>query len=518
MNIFPRHSTMSLAAKPAFALSLPVQPRTPCNRRMLCSYRPVFPSVSRARATMGEAEDDSDNVTPPSMTVTASRTVEETGFDLNNLDAQKVGKVKTMLEFWFSPSNLRRDWFLRKQMDDDGWLDPAVFLMFNKVKGLNATIEDIVAASNLSDELEVSVPAQGSFGDDARQTRIRRSPELPDFRSREDMEYERSFIISGFADGATVDDLVDVFANISPASYIKIYRNKNLPEPRALVCFPSVEIANNVFEKYLSVLPDDFKDLRLRKRAAGETAGSVNQEFRIPSTIVCELNGIPQGWNWKRLHKYLDQVFLDAVSMRLKFLMYTPGTDYCYLTLNDAVNVRQFVTKLIEEGILMAENVVSLRLLEQEDELKEYWRQASELQAMRTARRAEKQAKQDSLSSPEALMIRNPVGVIAKIEGLPEDAKWPQIKAGLSRLGNVRYLNYNEGSTSCYCRFGTATEAKEAIEKLTDQEADVKLCGQYVDASILEGEEEVAYWRRTEEYLRGRQNNSLGSASSEEEA
>lgn len=438
------------------------------------------------------------------MTTTANRVENDILADLSPVDGERIAAVRQQMEFWFSPSNLRRDWYLRRQMDDEGWLDPSLFLMFNKIKYLRANVEDIILACKTSDELEVSVPPADSFGDDAGQTRVRRSPELPDFRDDQDMELERSFIVSDIPTESTIESLQKLFTQFASVSYLRIYRNKNFPDsPRALVCFPDVETAEEVYAKFVKGASAKFEGMHLRKRGRpNDSASKEKPENWPPPFLVCEFNGLPPTWNWKRLHKNLDAVFVEATGQAMKFLMYTSDSDNCYVTLNDEEQVKTFVQQLVTEGIEIGGSMVSVRILA-EDELKEYWRMATELQAKRNARKA------DALKSRpgvESIMDRHPTGVIVKVDQLNEDVTWRQLKSDMSHLGTLVYLSYETGSSRCFGRYSSPEEAATVVNTLMAEEDGAEVSGKRVDARILEGEEEVEYWKQMEEAQKERRN------------
>lgn len=92
--------------------------------------------------------------------------------------ASKVEEVARLLAFWFSDANLSKDRFLLKQIEQDakgcegdahrslaltGASDVplSVFLTFNKIKRLDADINDLKAAAKTCKELKVGVWGEG---------------------------------------------------------------------------------------------------------------------------------------------------------------------------------------------------------------------------------------------------------------------------------------------------------------------------------------------------------------------
>lgn len=481
----------------AFAISLPLlSVRTP--RLGFVSPRPsFFNSAARARASFQHANNLSESVSTPAMTMTANSVENGILANLSPVDGDRIAAVRQQMEFWFSPSNLRRDWYLRRQMDEEGWLDPSVFLMFNKIKNLKANAEDIILACRTSDELEVSVPAADSFGDDINQTRVRRSPELPGYKDDDDMEWDRSFIISGIPPESTIETLQKAFQQLAPVSYLRIYRNKNFPDsPKALICFPDVNTAEMIYATFVKGAPTEFQGMTLRKRAKPTDGPSKEKsENWLPTFLICELNGLPPNWSWKKLHRHLDFVFAQSTGFSIRFLMYTGDSDNCHVTLKNEGKTKEFVQNLVTNGIEIGGTMVSVRILA-EEELKEYWRIATEFQEKRNARKADALK---SRTSSESVMGRHPEGVIVKVDQLDEDNSWRELKSDMSRLGTLIYLSYEQGSSTCFSRYSSPEEAASIVESLTAKENAVHVLGKQVDARVLEGDEEIEYWTQVEE-------------------
>lgn len=59
------------------------------------------------------------------------------------------------IEYYFSPENLCKDTFLRKNMDGEGWVQISVIAGFNKVKEITNNLQFIVETLQLSTVIEV---------------------------------------------------------------------------------------------------------------------------------------------------------------------------------------------------------------------------------------------------------------------------------------------------------------------------------------------------------------------------
>lgn len=67
-------------------------------------------------------------------------------------------QILHQVEFYFSPDNLARDVYLRRQMDSDGWVDVNVIAKFNRVASLCTDLNNILEAIRVSPLLDVDVP------------------------------------------------------------------------------------------------------------------------------------------------------------------------------------------------------------------------------------------------------------------------------------------------------------------------------------------------------------------------
>ncbi|KAK3794871.1 hypothetical protein RRG08_001022 [Elysia crispata] len=64
--------------------------------------------------------------------------------------------LRHQVEYYFSEDNLVKDLFLRKKMDEQGWVNLQLVLSFNKVKELKADHKSLIQAIRGSDKLELS--------------------------------------------------------------------------------------------------------------------------------------------------------------------------------------------------------------------------------------------------------------------------------------------------------------------------------------------------------------------------
>ncbi len=58
-------------------------------------------------------------------------------------------------EYYFSRENLQKDFFLRRKMDEDGFLPVTLVASFNRVRSLTSDVAFIVETVKVSDIVEI---------------------------------------------------------------------------------------------------------------------------------------------------------------------------------------------------------------------------------------------------------------------------------------------------------------------------------------------------------------------------
>lgn len=468
-----------------------------CIRRRAQLPSKVTPSA--ARATLTPEPSPSPAIRVNEAAAKTQPISEDPVDNLRPADKARIIAVRQQMEFWFSASNLRRDWYLRRQMDDEGWLDPATFLRFNRIKSLHATLHDIILACSVSDELEVSAP-DSSFGDVEGQTRVRRSAALPDFREWNEEELPRSFILKRIPKDSTVESLQSLLEPLGSPSYVRIYRSKDPSASiSALVCFEDVSTADAVFVAFAEDTRPEAQGIVMKRRSVSPDGaeqvipgfpGSVPR----PSLLICEVSDLPASFDWKRLYRDMTDIFLEKTGTAVKFLLFDNGSSSCHVTVVDNAATRSTINDFIDNGIVMGDSTCSVRLLQDQQEIADYWQLAEEHQAKRKARR---QGKPPSDAGPQVLG-RYPQGVIVQIEGFDEDQTWQEIKADLEQKATLVYLSFDRNKGSCHARFGSPEEARAVADSISDENGR-QVCGVDVKAYVLYGEEEEEYWKRAEQ-------------------
>ena len=399
------------------------------------------------------------------------------------LDRQEmVLKLQKQLEFWFSPSNLRRDWFLRTKMTPEGWLDLSVFESFNRVKSLGATFEDLKIATNSSSQLEVSSTSD-------KEIFVRRSPDSPGAEEQYEEELVRSVILKRLPSDATIEFVQDILSPLAQPLYIRIYRSKDFPDiPRALACFENEETANNVFERFSSEAPTHAHGIIMRKRAFGPSkipmeiiAGRQGAAARRSPIIVLKVADFPSNIPWRRLHQELKDVLQESYQVQLRYLLYNPGDQFCNLTFASNPSATEASGQIVKDGLTLPSGPVTVSRIENQQELKEYWERANNNYERRKAKKGESSGG-DQFQQ----------GVIVRVEGIPKQTPWLEVRDSLRSVGRVLFLKYKIGDDVCYGRFKSGKGATMASEKINNE--DFEIAGNSVKANILEGEEEEKYW------------------------
>ena len=72
------------------------------------------------------------------------------------MNAMLGSSLRTQIEYYFSPQNLQKDFFIRSMMDDQGWVLATVIAQFNRVRRLTPDLTVVVGAVTGSSIVETS--------------------------------------------------------------------------------------------------------------------------------------------------------------------------------------------------------------------------------------------------------------------------------------------------------------------------------------------------------------------------
>lgn len=417
----------------------------------------------------------------------------------------RADTIRRQMEFWFSPSNLKRDWYLRRLMDEDGWLDPTVFLKFNRLKQLEASLEEVVEACKLSDVLEVSVlPADGeSIDENATQVRVRRSPEHPAFTAEEAAaESERSLIVENIQNIDSPDALRNAFSRYGDVTYSWISRSKESPS-YGIVSYKDAESSMAALDLYNEAPLTDLGDISVSAKVVWDARRSRKRS----NSAVIAIEGLSKFCSWRDVWNEVS-VLYKSIGVNLEYFMYRNGDPACYTTVSGLEQANAVINELFQNGRMLSGCSVLARVLTEKDELEKYWDLASTHILERQRKKKERTKVQPGQEMP------HPQGVVVFVSGLPPRVEWRDLMGQFRQLGDVVFLTY-KGGPDCYVRFADSDMAMRAVACLTGDEP-APLCGATVDALVLEGEDERQYWKEAAESRRMRRTNrsEMGSMES----
>lgn len=457
----------------------------PLARRPLLVARGGF-DYREAESKSAAAAEDAFNPTP----ATTGQT----------FDSGRAASISRQLEFWFSPNNLKRDWFLRRQMDPDGWLDPSLFLKFSKLKTLNVSLSELIAACGLSDALEISAPpTDGSgFGDNLGQTRVRSARRASEREADLDAESERSIVVTGFDDALVViDDLRTLFSAYGEVLYSHLAKSGLDRAPaHAIISYGTTEAAMEAVRRFCAGKPDGAPE---EMEIVSKVLWDAQSGRRKSKSVVLELAGLASDLEWREVWDDITNCF-RALDVQIVYFLFKNGETVCHVTVSDQDVADIVLEDLCDDGVMsVCGSSVVVRPLVDEEELDDYWRTAS-MQILERKRRKEHYAmsRGTDSSSPNSRGGQdnyNPAGVIVYVDGLGSDVGWQDLMSALRKLGNVVFLNYRNGSEDCHVRFVDADTAADVVDQLSGDDP-ATIVDAVVTATVLEGEEEEEYWRR----------------------
>lgn len=137
--------------------------------------------------------------------------------------------LKNQLEFYFGDSNLRRDRFLQKSMDKEGYTIFATICNFNKMKSISTDLALIKTAVEASDFLELNENG----------TKIRRKDKVQKPQRPDDFD-ERNLYVENLPKGCTHDSVRKMFEGCGKVLNVSLPRHK---DTRKFKGFAFVEFA-----------------------------------------------------------------------------------------------------------------------------------------------------------------------------------------------------------------------------------------------------------------------------------
>jgi len=136
-------------------------------------------------------------------------------------EAKKLEKIRFQLEFYFSPSNLRRDVFLRKLIAEgrDEYVPVERLLIFHRLRDLKASSSDLCHAASKSDKLELCRCC-------GQQIRGREKFLMASKGDTKEEIESRTVFLQGIRSSATIEGLTKSLSNFGKILLIQIPRDK----------------------------------------------------------------------------------------------------------------------------------------------------------------------------------------------------------------------------------------------------------------------------------------------------
>jgi lupus La protein len=297
--------------------------------------------------------------------------------------------IRKQVEFYFSDSNLPRDRFLSKLINETegGWIPISVISSFNRIKKFNVDVTFISKALRLSSLLEVSE-------DDLR---VRRTTSLPLWDEQlKKVRDARTIYAKGFPkDGTTIDSVENLF---SPFGVVQCVRLRRFPSNRlfkgsVFVEFSSETEAKNALELKLQ-LEEDKPLLVMMKQAYLEKKQQEWEERRTAKeTKRCHLAEDDEEMAEKKLldddypkdciimfenvtnetsREDLRAYFEKTCNASVTYVDFRRGETSGYLRLSPS-GASEAVQKLQDAQAMVNGVIPNLRVLEGDEE-RNYWK------------------------------------------------------------------------------------------------------------------------------------------------
>jgi len=146
---------------------------------------------------------------------------------------ESLEQIMSQMEFYFSPSNVEKDSFMKNQISlrDDRFVPVSIFMTFNKIKELNVTEEEVLEACSFSMKL-----------DSDKELRMIRSklPFVPDPRRK-----YKTIHVEGLDKDETIASLSKCFGALFPKQvmYIEMRRKSLSPKEKVFTGNANIELA-----------------------------------------------------------------------------------------------------------------------------------------------------------------------------------------------------------------------------------------------------------------------------------
>ncbi|KAL3275516.1 hypothetical protein HHI36_020275 [Cryptolaemus montrouzieri] len=398
---------------------------------------------------------------------------------------QLYSTILQQMEFYFSDSNLSKDRYLSKLIQEDPYIDISVFMRFNKIRKLTESIDDLRKAISKSEILEISEDTQ----------KVRRNTPIKVKENEDDC----TIYVERISSDANHEFLSAIFSDFGSVAYVSIpkYKHNQMNKGFAFIEFDTKKEAENTLNYFESIgckmssniNPEDLCSIStFLKESQMNTSDDENSSTKIKSQkrklseddeeprkkmkndIQVEEVGTNEEGDGKKKkkkeHKKKNLIKELGLQILSKYEWKKMRNSYLNLQRKKMKEVKMHLTKSKYS--------------------KQNWQEKNIQETENSSKKGQELENSDE-KPPKPEYIPGTIVRVKLPEPCQSDKKIKmEIKAAAK---DVKYVDVplSSGSEEVFVRFATSEAAQ-------------KFCSEELPATkdILEGEEEKQYWKRIE--------------------